>query len=88
MASLVQHIEFTDKLVYQKERKKEILYKEGIMKDTGAHAGYTVLWDRVMKVVWTGVHMCYYPAAPPFHVMTVLFGTRVVRVLCMWVAVL
>ena len=30
--------------------------------------------------------MCYYPAASPFHVMAVLSGTRVVRVLCVWVA--
>jgi hypothetical protein len=56
------------------------------MKDIGAHVRYTVLWGRVSKVVGTGMQMCYYPAAPPFHVMTVLSGTRVVRVLCVWVA--
>jgi len=28
------------------ERKKEIPYKEGIMKDIGAHVGYKVLWGR------------------------------------------
>ena len=32
------------------------------------------------------MQMCYYPAAPPFHVMAVLSGTRVLRVQCMWVA--
>ena len=53
------------------------------MKDIGAHVGYTILWGRVSKVVRAGVQLCYYPAAPPFHVMGVLSGTRVVRVLCM-----
>ena len=57
------------------------------MKDIGAHAGYTILWGRVSKVVWAGVYMCYYPAAPPFHLMAVLSGTRIVRVLRVWVAV-
>jgi len=38
---------------------------------------------RVSKVVSAGVQMCYYPVAPPFYVMAVLFGIRVVRVLCM-----
>ena len=27
------------------------------------------------------VHMCYYPADPPFHATSVLSGTRVLRVL-------
>ena len=67
-------------------RKKDIPYKEGKMKNIGAHVGYTVLWDRVSKVVGAGVHMCYYLAAPPFHVMAVLSGTHVVRVLFVWVA--
>jgi hypothetical protein len=31
----------------RKERKKEIPYKEGKMKDIGAHVGYTILWGRV-----------------------------------------
>jgi hypothetical protein len=53
------------------------------MKDIGAHVGYTVLWDRVSKVVRAGVQMCYYPTASPFYVMAVLSGTRAVRVLCM-----
>jgi len=52
------------------------------MKDIGAHVGYTILWGMVSKVVRVGVQMCYYPAAPPFHVMAVLSKTRVVRVLC------
>jgi len=37
-------------------------------------------------MVGAGMQMCYYPAAPPFHVMAVLSVTRVVRVLCVWVA--
>jgi hypothetical protein len=41
---------------------------------------------KVSKVVGARMQMCYYPAAAPFHVITVLFGTRVVRVLCGWVA--
>jgi len=49
------------------------------MNDIGAHVGYTVLWDRVSKIVRARVQMYYYPAAPQFHVMTVLSGTRVVR---------
>jgi hypothetical protein len=53
------------------------------MKDIGAHVGYTVLWDRVSKVVGAGVHTCYYTATPSNHGMAVLSGTRVVRVLCM-----
>ncbi len=53
------------------------------MKEIGAHMGYTVIWGKVSKVMRAGVQMCYYPAAPPFHVMAVLSGTRVVRVL--WV---
>jgi hypothetical protein len=44
------------------------------MKDIGAHAGYTVLWDKVSKVARDGVQMCYYPVASPFHVMVVLSG--------------
>jgi hypothetical protein len=52
------------------------------MKDIGAHVGHKVLWGGVSKVVRDGVRMCYYPAAPPFHVMAVHSGTRVVRVLC------
>ena len=56
------------------------------MEDIGAHVGYTVLWGRVSKVMGAGVHLCYYPAVLPFHVMAVLSGTRVVRVLCVWVA--
>ena len=54
------------------------------MKDIGAHVGYTFLWDRVSKVVGAGVQMCYYPAALSNHVMAVLSGTRVVRVLCVY----
>ena len=34
----------------KKERKKEIPYKEGKMKDIGAHLRYIVLWDMVKKV--------------------------------------
>ena len=30
----------------QKERKKEIPYKEGILKDIGAYVGYTILYWR------------------------------------------
>ena len=56
------------------------------MKDIGALVGYTVLWGRVSKVVGAGMQMCYYPAAPQFHVLAVLSGTRVVRVLCVRVA--
>jgi hypothetical protein len=56
------------------------------MKDIGAHVGYTVLRSRVSKVVEAGEQMCYYPAASPCQVMAVLTGTRVVRVLCVWVA--
>jgi hypothetical protein len=57
------------------------------MKDIGVHVGYTVLWLRISKVVGAGMQMCYYPAAPPFHVMVLLFGTRVVGILCVWVAI-
>jgi hypothetical protein len=54
------------------------------MKDIGAHVGFTVLWGKVSKVVRAGVQMCYYyPAAPPFHVMTMLSGNRVVWILSM-----
>ncbi len=56
------------------------------MKDIGAHVWYTVLWDRVSKVMRAGVQMCYYPVAPPLHVRAVLSGTRAVRVLCMVMA--
>jgi len=38
------------------------------------------------KLVLSGVLVCYYPVAPPSHVMAVLSGTRVVRVLCMVMA--
>jgi hypothetical protein len=72
--------------VIKKERKKEITYTEGKMNDIGAHVGYTVLWDKVLKVVGAGTQIFYYPAAPPFHVIAVLSGTRVVRVLYVWVA--
>ena len=66
------------------ERKtKQIPYKEGRMTDIGAHVGYTVLWGTVSKVVRAGLQMWYYPTAPPFHVIAVLSGTCVVRVLCM-----
>ncbi len=64
------------------ERKKEIPYKEGIMKDIGAPVEYTILWGRGAKVVLSGVHICYCPAAPPCHVMAMLSGSRVVRILC------
>ncbi len=53
------------------------------MKNIGAHVGYTVLWDRVSNGEKAELQMCYYPAAPPLHVIVVLTGTRVVRVL--WV---
>ncbi len=56
------------------------------MRDIGAHAGYRVSWGRVSKVVGAGMQICHYPAALPIHVMAVLYGTRVVRVLCVWVA--
>ena len=36
--------------------------------------------------VKVGVQMYNYPAALPFQVMAVLSGTRLVRVLCVWVA--
>jgi len=68
------------------QRKNEIPYKEGRMKDIGAHVGYTILWAKISKVVRAGVQMCYYPAAPPSHVMAVLSRTRVVRLLCMAMA--
>ena len=41
------------------ERKKEIPYKEGKMKNIVAHVGYAVLWGMVTKVTGTGVQMCY-----------------------------
>ncbi len=64
-------------------RKKEITYKENRMKEIGAHVGYIILWGRdANKVVLTGVHVCYYTAAPPRHVRAVLSGTRAVRDLC------
>jgi hypothetical protein len=56
------------------------------MKDIAAHLGYTVLWVTVSKLVRDMVQMCYFPSAPPFYVMVVLSGTRVVRVLCMVMA--
>jgi hypothetical protein len=46
-------------------KKKKNPCKEGRMEDIGAHVGYTVLFDRVSKVIEAGVQMCYYPAAPP-----------------------
>ena len=49
------------------------------MKD---HVGYTILLGMDTKGVRIGVQMRYYPATPPFHVMAVLSGTRVMRVLC------
>ncbi len=58
------------------------------MKDIGAHLGYTILWDMSTKVVLARVHVCYYLGAPPRHVMVVLSGTRIVRVLCVWAAAL
>ncbi len=54
------------------------------MKDIGAREGYTILWGRV-RSVGPGA-MCNYLAAPPRHVMAVSSGTRVVRVLWVWVA--
>ena len=33
-----------------------------------------------------GVQMCYYPAASPYQLMAVLSGSRMTRVLCVWVA--
>jgi len=56
------------------------------MKDICARVEYTVLWGRASKVVGAGMQMCYYPVATQFYVMAVLSGTRVVRVLCVWVA--
>ena len=56
------------------------------MKDINAHVGYIVLWGRVSKLARAGVQMCYYPATQPFHVMTVLSMTSVLRVLCMVMA--
>ena len=56
------------------------------MKIISAHVECTVQWGRVSNVVRAGVPMCYYPAAPPFHVIAVLSGTRVVRVLCVVMA--
>ena len=56
------------------------------MKDIGSHVGYTVLLDKVTNEVGAGMQVCYYPAAPPIHVMAVLSGTRAMRVLCVWVA--
>ncbi len=53
------------------------------MKDIGVDVGYIVIWGKVSKVVCAGVQMCYYPAAPPFHVMAMLSRTCIVRVL--WV---
>jgi hypothetical protein len=52
------------------------------MKDIGAHVRYAVLWGRVSKMVGARMQMCYYPAAPLFHIMVAISGTRVVRVLC------
>jgi hypothetical protein len=42
----------------KKERKKEIPHKEGRMKNTGAHVGYTVVLGKVSKVVGAEVQMC------------------------------
>jgi hypothetical protein len=56
------------------------------MKYIGAHMGYTILWGRGAKDLLTGVLVCFYPAALPHHMMAVLSGARVVRVLCVWVA--
>ncbi len=71
----------------EKERNTEIQYKEGSMKDIGAHVGYIVLWGMISKATSAGMQMCYYPAAPQFHVVAVLSGTRNnVRVLCVVMA--
>ena len=51
LESLFRHVDFIP-LVFgtfgqcssKKERKKEIPFKEGILKDIGAHVGYTVLY--------------------------------------------
>jgi hypothetical protein len=56
------------------------------MKDNHAHVRFTIIWDRITKEVRAGVHMCYYPAASPLHVMAMIPGTRVVRVLCVVMA--
>ena len=63
-------------------RQKKIPYKEGKIKDVGSNVGYTILRGRATKGVGAGLQMCYYPEAPPFHVMAVLSGTRVAWVLC------
>jgi len=56
------------------------------MNNISTHVEYAVLWGRVLKLMRAGVQMWYYPAAPPFYVMVVLSGTRVVRVLCIVMA--
>ena len=56
------------------------------MKGIGARVGYTILWGRVSKEGGAGAQMCYYPAAASKHVMAVLSGTHVVRVICVCVA--
>ena len=68
------------------ERKKEIPHKEGKMKDIGRPRGVYSPMGQVSKVMGAGAQMCNYPAASPFHVMVVLSGNHVVRVLCVWVA--
>jgi hypothetical protein len=72
--------------MFFEETKKEIPYKEGIMKGTGAQVGHIVLLDRVSKMVRAELQMCYYPAASPFYVMAVFSRTCVVQVIYMVMA--
>ncbi len=56
------------------------------MKDNGAHVRYKIIRGRGAKGVLTGLHVCFYPALPPRHVIAALSRTHVVRALCAWVA--
>ena len=62
----------------------EIPYKDGKWR-TSVPAWGIQSYGQGSKFEGRGA-ICIYPAAPPCHVMAVSSGTRVVRVLWVWVA--
>ena len=53
------------------------------MKDIGGRVGNLI--RQGSEGSEAGVQLCYYPAAPPYHVIAVVSGTRVVGILCVCV---
>ncbi len=69
-----------------KERKERNPLQRGYNEGHRCPRGvYSPIWQD-SKLVQVGVQMCYYPAAPTCQVMAMFPGTRIVRVLCEWVA--